>query len=155
MYDAIFHIFLNLFFGFLAVTSSALTNGTSQTFQDSGLKYKEADSSQNDLERSHNSEIDDQNIKKYLNREYRRSTIFYKTNYYVIFHFLMMMFSTYLVMIFFDWKTLNLDFDKWVELVSSNSSGFAVKTFNACSIAVVYIWTLLAPALFRDRTFDN
>jgi Serine incorporator (Serinc) len=155
MYEAIFHVFINLFFGFLAVTSSSMTNGTSTSFQESGLKYKEPETGEeSELERSINSVVDDRNIKDYLKREYRRSLIAYQTNYFLKFHFLMMIFSIYLVMIFFDWRKLNLDHDKWTELTSSNSSGFAVKTFNAGCIAFVYIWTLIAPMVYAEREFQ-
>lgn len=155
MYEAIFYVFLNLFFGFLAVTSSTMTNGTSSSFQESGLKYKEPETlAESEIERSLDGPADDRNIKDYIQREYRRTITDYKTNYYVTFHFLMMIFSVYLVMIFFDWKTLNLDYDKWVELLSSSPSGFAVKTFNSFCIAGIYIWTLVAPAIYTDRTFD-
>ena len=155
MYEAIFHVCLNLLLGFVAVTSSTMTNGTSNSFQDAGLKYKEPETqAENSMEESLEAPAQNQNVKDYVQRENARSLADYKSNYYVTFHFLMMIFSVYLVMIFFDWKALNLDFDQWIELLSSSPSGFAVKTFNAFFIAAIYIWTLVAPMIFPDRTFS-
>jgi hypothetical protein len=78
----------------------------------------------------------------------------YQSNYYIWFHFVMAVFSVYLVMIFFDWRDLNLGVEKWSELLAPSPSAFYIKTFASFLFLLLYVWTLLAPAFISEREFD-
>lgn len=78
----------------------------------------------------------------------------YLSNYYIWFHLVMAVFSVYLVMIFFDWRDLNLSVEKWSQLLSPSPSAFAIKTGASVLFVLLYVWTLVAPAFFPDRQFE-
>ena len=155
MYDATFHIIVNLFCGSLAMITTSASQKISQNFEDAGISYSRNVQRPNlSLSVSNNQAEDDTNIKSFLEKEFRPSFTKYKSNHFILFHGVMMAFSVYLVMLFFDWRKVNIDFDKWAILTTANPSGFFIKTFNSVIIILLYIWTLLAPSIFRDREFD-
>lgn len=78
----------------------------------------------------------------------------YQSSYYIWFHFVMAVFSVYLVMIFFDWRDLNLNVEKWSELLAPSPSAFYIKTVGSVLFLLLYIWTLVAPAFITERDFD-
>ena len=58
-------------------------------------------------------------------------------------------------MIFFDWKNLTGNVNVWSELSSENQTGFIVKTIAAFAFVLMFIWTLVAPAILRNRKFGR
>lgn len=58
-------------------------------------------------------------------------------------------------MIFFDWKDLSGNLETWSELTSENQTGFIVKTVAAVVFLLMYLWTLVAPAILKNRQFEN
>lgn len=80
--------------------------------------------------------------------------VIYQSNYFVWFHFVMAAFAIYLVPVFFDWRDLNINVEKWSELLASSPSAFFIKTFSAFTIILLYIWTLIAPAFLPQREFE-
>ena len=58
-------------------------------------------------------------------------------------------------MIFFDWKNISGDLETWTELTSENQTGFIIKTIAAIVFVLMYLWTLIAPAIFKNRQFGN
>ena len=78
----------------------------------------------------------------------------YRSRSFVYFHLGMCLFALYLVMLFFDWKEVNVDVDMWRELTARSLSGFLIKTFNVVGLLCLYIWTLVAPAVLTDREFE-
>ena len=154
--SATMHIFVNLLRGILAVVVVSIGHSSSENFVKAGLHYRQQSvmDDARSLSVSNNQDADDENIKSFLQKEFRPSFVKYRSNYFVLFHAVMMAFAIYLVMIFFDWRRVNIDLDNWTDLVSANPSGFAIKTFNSLLLIVLYIWTLLAPAVFPDRDFE-
>jgi len=58
-------------------------------------------------------------------------------------------------MIFFDWKDLSGNLETWSELSSENQTGFIIKTIAAIVFILMYLWTLIAPAILKNRQFGN
>lgn len=154
LYDSVAHIFINLALGFLSMTYSSLTDGVSKNLREARLHYNYNNQEESINSRSLNETFDEENIRNKIRGEFSSSRIIYKSNEYIVFHGLMALFSLYLIVIFFDWRQLNLDFDSWTQLIATNLSGFFVKTIVSIILLVLYIWTLIAPAVCPNRSFD-
>lgn len=76
----------------------------------------------------------------------------YRTNSFVVFHALMAVFGLCLIPFFFNWHTWNLD-EGLTATADPNKTAFVVKTLNAAAIPLLYIWTLVCPALFPHREY--
>jgi hypothetical protein len=153
--DSIFHVIINLIFAFVAITYASFSGNTSTSFQNTGLQYKEAEvEDQSELERSLNSVIDERNIKEYLTREYRPSFVSYNSNYYSTFHLIMIAFSVYLVMVFFDWKSADYEKGQLAKLRPDNVAAFFLKTFNSVCIVCVYLVTLAAAIIAAPNALN-
>jgi hypothetical protein len=58
-------------------------------------------------------------------------------------------------MIFFDWKDLTNNFEDWSELSNENKSGFIIKTIISIVFILMFVWTLIAPAILKNRDFNH
>jgi hypothetical protein len=58
-------------------------------------------------------------------------------------------------MIFFDWKDLSGSLETWSELSSENQTGFIIKTIASIVFVLMYLWTLIAPVILRNRQFGK
>lgn len=156
LYDSAFHIIINLFLGYLGITHSSISNGVSKNLKEAKLLYTYNEREEISFtSRSLNETFDEENIRNRIKNEFSSSQIIYRGNEYVVFHGLMALFSLYLVVVFFDWRQLNLDFDSWTQLVATNLSGFTVKTIVSVIFLVLYVWTLIAPAIYTNRSFHE
>lgn len=150
IYDTLFHITTNILLAFLSGFFISTSKSTSKKFQQVNLKYLRSNSNSNSLSRSIFQDQDEEMIQyemqvKFLN------TVYYKNQYYLLFHVYCMFFAVYLIMVFFDWREFDLENGKWVQLVKSNTSGFVVKSFNWGVFGVIYFWTLVVPILKGER----
>ena len=150
-YSFFFNLSINLTLGLLTTIFASVSSKSSTALEKTtNINIVHRDENENKEENTEN----ENNENLIENNNQQRNVEIYKTNNYIFFHLMMCFFSIYLVMVFFDWKELNLDFDEWTELTSKSSSGFFIKTFNSLAFLGFYIWTLIAPFLFSDRDFN-
>ena len=156
LYDSMAHIVVNLSLAFLSIFYCSTADQTSKNFKEAHISYNHANNTTDATisNRSLIEELDEEQIRSHIHREFRTSTIMYKGNEYIIFHGLMALFSIYLVMLFFDWRTLNLDSGSWTQLVAPSTSSFLIKTFTSIAFLLFYVWTLIAPRFYKERDFN-
>lgn len=156
LYDSIVHIIVNLFVGFLSIYYSSTAKQTSKNFKEAHISYNHANNTTDASlsSRSLIEELDVEHIRSHIRKEFRTSAVMYQGNEYLLFHGLLGLFAIYLVMIFFDWRTLNLGSDPWTQLIAPSTSSFLIKTFNSVVFLLLYIWTLVAPSLYKERDFN-
>ena len=147
IHSSIFHIIANIVLAFIVVLRSSLGSQSSDSFTSRNVTLQPAEEAQ--AEESH--AVPREEIYTLANQD--KALEPYKGNRYVTFHLFMCFFSVYLVMIFFDWRVTNIELDNWSELIAQNTSGFFVKTINFWVLAIVYLWTLIAPSVLTDREF--
>lgn len=58
-------------------------------------------------------------------------------------------------MIFFDWKSLPEDDNEWKYLQSENKAAFGIKTAAVIIFILLYLWTLIAPRVLKNREFNQ
>ncbi|VDK35048.1 unnamed protein product [Taenia asiatica] len=68
---------------------------------------------------------------------------------YAMFHFMMLLATLFVMMSITNWYQP----DKHTALLSANYASFWVKAVNSWTCVAIYVWTLLAPALFPGREF--
>lgn len=149
IYGSAYHILFNLLLAFITCVYTSVSDTTSDNFKQAGIVYKQdhddtADSTKNLNEINTNGG----------NHNANDDVTIYKTNEYVIFHLVMIMFSIYLTMIFFDWRKLNIDSNKWADLLATNTTAFSLKMINSIVFVCIYVWTLVAPAVLENRDFN-
>lgn len=83
-----------------------------------------------------------------------RQGLIYHTNYFLRFHFLMMIFAIHFVTLFNDWKIPDYQQTTWDELFSASVYGFAIKTVVTALLGSIYLWSLLAPVILSNRDFE-
>lgn len=157
IHDSIVNIVVNTILAFIVIIRASLGSQRSEMFKKNHIKYAyvehpEADKIKERLSGPQNNS--ESIIKLEMERKYPEKAEIYKTNTYVVFHMFMCFFAFYIVMIFFDFRELNIDFDEWKELKSQSFSGFSVKTFNTSVLSLLYVWTLIAPSCLQDRSFE-
>lgn len=155
-YNFFLNLFINLTLGLLTTIFASVSSKSSSTLKNTTnleiiprVENEEEENLENFIENEEN-----QNFQNLNKKNANQNLSIYKTNNFIYFHLMMCFFSVYLVMVFFDWKELNLDFDEWTELTSRSSSGFFIKTGNSLGFVVLYLWTLIAPIIFSDRDFN-
>ncbi len=79
--------------------------------------------------------------------------VIYRSNTYIIFHFIMMVLSVYGVMLVTNWGNPNFDNPISFTISSPSPSSYWINVGVAWVTALLYIWTLVAPRLFPDREF--
>lgn len=148
IYGSLYHILVNLLLAFITCVYTSVSDKTSEKFKQAGVIYK------------HDSDESDDTIEKLevvntADREQTEDTLeIYKTNEYVVFHLVMVMFSIYLTMIFFDWKKLDINLNRWGELLTANTAAFWIKMLNNVVFIGIYVWTLIAPYIIENRDFN-
>ena len=153
IYNTFFHIAVNLVLALITCLHSSLNVKSSEGFKNANINYL-ADNSQDDSMESDEVELNGRGYNRRGQEEEDNDIAIYKTNEYVFFHLIMLFFAIYLVMLFFDWRTVDINFDKWTSLKTSNPIAFYAKTINNLIFLLLYIWTLIAPAVLKDREFD-
>lgn len=58
-------------------------------------------------------------------------------------------------MIFFDWKGLPESSQDWSNLSNQSSASFAIKTVISVVLMLLYLWTLIAPRILKNRNFEQ
>lgn len=139
------HILVNVFAGMVTILCLSVDYQSSNKLTSVGLSYKDKDEtavSENEIP-----------IHQKEDQMYEVSQI-YQSNYFIWFHFVMALFSIYIVMIFFDWRNLNINVDSWSQLLSPSASAFYIKTLTNFVFVLLYIWTLIAPSILANRQFS-
>ena len=115
VHHAAVHVLVNLGLGAFAAVVVSFERGGSRNFAQAGLHYARQSRTGDvrSLSVSNNQDADDENIKSLLHEEFQPSFVKYHKNYYLIFHAVMMAFAVYLVMVFFDWRRVNINVDRW------------------------------------------
>lgn len=142
----------------IVILRMSLGSPSSDKFNEKRIRYLNTDEEKekrldDDVILSHHNS--DSDIQKKVRKTFSASFNDYKGRTFVFFHLGMSLFAIYLVMLFFDWKELNIDFNQWSELTARSVSGFIIKTFNVVVLLVLYIWTLVAPAVLTERNFET
>lgn len=147
VYGFCFYLSINLLLGYITATFVSVSEKSSDIVRNANLIA---------VHRVHTDENNTSTISEEMGlKESETSTLpLYQTNNFILFHLMMVFLSIYLVMIFFDWKQLNLDFDSWKEITNNSSSGFWIKTLNSFLFLGIYIWTLVAPYFLSNREFN-
>ncbi len=146
-YSFFFHIFANLILGYITTLFVSISEKSANVVNQVNLNlvHRVAEDE---------GETDSQTQALQPEEKQKEGLLIYKTNHYIFFHLMMAMFSLYLVMIFFDWRELNMDFDNWISLQSTSTSGFWIKTVNSLIFVLIYVWTLVAPSILSEREFQ-
>jgi hypothetical protein len=58
-------------------------------------------------------------------------------------------------MIFFDWKGLPESGLDWSSLNNESAAGFGIKTAITVILMLLYLWTLIAPRILKNREFEE
>ena len=145
IYYSVIHICANVGAGFLTILCLSFDFESSDKISGAGLGYKLVGAEQADTQPM---------LVQADEGDFSKIDPVYQGNYYVWFHFIMIIFSMYIVMIFFDWRELNIEVEEWSELLSPSPSAFFIKTICNFSFVLLYTWTLIAPAILKDREFD-
>nr|CAH8865846.1 unnamed protein product [Trichobilharzia regenti] len=68
---------------------------------------------------------------------------------YSMFHFMMLLATLYVMVMLTNWLRPQND----LKTLAGNSASFWVRIVSSWICLIIYVWTLIAPALFPDRTF--
>lgn len=153
IYNTLAHVLVNLTLGFCSVYYSSTAKHTSKNFREAHISYNHANNTTDASlsSRSLIEELDVEAIRDHIQKEFKTSTAVYKSNEFILFHGISSLFSIYLVMIFLDWRGLNPVNNQWVQLTAPNLASFLLKTFNSIMFLLLYVWTVIAPKIYRDR----
>ena len=148
IFDSVMHISVNVFFGILTVLCLSVDYESSDKITGAGLGYKSTDDDENNEKAMPIQKEESEN-------QITEVPTVYQSNYYIWFHFIMAVFSIYLVMIFFDWRELNINMEHWGQLLAPSPSAFFIKTISNFLFVMIYVWTLVAPGILHNRDFTN
>lgn len=150
IYSSTYHIIINLILAYITCLYTSVNDNTSENFKQAGIVYKYDGDETNEAEK----QLTTVNTAAGIQDSHNNDLSIYKTNEFIIFHLVMIIFSIYLTMIFFDWRKLELNSDSWSNLLSANTTAFSLKMINNILFVALYTWTLIAPAIIQDREFN-
>uniref|UniRef100_A0A7S3N656 Serine incorporator n=1 Tax=Euplotes harpa TaxID=151035 RepID=A0A7S3N656_9SPIT len=146
----VLQIILGLFFTFLACV--ILATGTKSDKKDAGNQHKHVPEAQIKNIAAEDEEEDDELEEGKANGEEKKSHVFPVSTATIIFHAYMVFVSIYYCMLISNWgrPTVREDdydyfIDKW--------AGFWVKIVGQWVMCLLYLLSLLAPLIFRNREF--
>lgn len=58
-------------------------------------------------------------------------------------------------MIFFDWKNLPEKNQDWSNISNQSTGSFVIKTVITVVLVLLYLWTLIAPRILKNRDFSK
>ncbi|CAD8063663.1 unnamed protein product [Paramecium sonneborni] len=77
----------------------------------------------------------------------------YKTNQYLLFHFIMFITIIYMMILLTNWSQPDFN-ETSFQAYQPNKLAYWVKMVTSWLAALLYIWTLIAPHIFPDRDFS-
>ena len=154
LYSSIMHIVINTALATLAITYKSLSKKSSRNMQTLAL-IKSNPQTKEDDGVSKTESTENIIIKEIQNENFNDEEMKSNLKQFIYFHLSMILLSFYIVMIFFDWKDLSGSLESWSELSSENQTGFIIKTIAAVVFVLMYLWTLIAPAILRNRQFGR
>lgn len=146
------NLMINLFIAFLTIFFSAISSDTSQTLQISHLNYiKLQETSNLDLSRSLDDNIDLESITIGLHREFNNSIYSYETNYFIKYHFSILILLMYLTTLFIDWGKINVENGKIESIILGDKRTFYWKMFGNGVLIMLYFWIMVFTRCCRKR----
>lgn len=149
--SGIFRLSVNLLFAFVAAVYSAFASETSIALDEAHLVYfRTNEHSLLDVSRSIDDTLDENAIRFVVKSEFQDSGDKYKSTYFARFHLSVLLFLFYLVCLFFEFGTIDVDEkNRWKGVVVGNQLSFYGKTFATGVMLALYFWVVLARKMKR------
>lgn len=142
-------LIIDLGLAFVSMSYSSFTSTTSQVLTDAHLSYMKAmESSSLDISRSLDEGLDEEKIKVGLRLEFQRSTFKYTSGYFTKFHSTALLFTTYLLCLFFEWGEIEVYREElWGGVLLGSPVAFYAKGFAGVVMVLFYLWVTILPRI--------
>lgn len=138
-------LLIDLGISFLAVCYSSLATETSQALTDAHLVYIHShDEPSFDLSKSLDDTFDEEAIRVGLRLQFQGSISQYRSELFINFHVILVLFLAYIICAFFQWGQIDVFREElWSGVILGSQEAFYGKAFTGLVLVVLFVWVTI------------